>query len=469
MLEEHIKQNILKNLNFAPTFDQSKFINKLSEFILPTSKTSIFLLTGYAGTGKTTVISAFVNTLKQFKQKSLLITPTGRAAKVISAYSKKPAYTIHKKIYRQKTSNDDFGKFLLGENLYTDTIFIVDEASMISNNTGGSIFGSGRLLDDLISFVFSGERCKLIVIGDVAQLPPVKSNLSPALDKRELESYGFAVTHVNLTQVVRQEQESGILNNATNIRKKITLKESGFPKIIVDNYADIHKICGENLIEEISSSYDNYGSENTIVVTRSNKRANLFNQGIRNSILYQEEEISTGDYLMIVKNNYFWLEPNKRTDFIANGDIVKITRIGKYEELYGYRFANVDVQFVDYPELEISTKIILNTLNIETASLSSEANKEFYYKVAEDYANIKSKKKRFEEIRKNPYFNALQVKFAYAVTCHKAQGGQWDNVFIDHGYITNDDANIEFLRWLYTAFTRATKNLYLVNFKKEFF
>jgi len=469
MLEDHIKQNILKNLKFDPTSDQNNFINKLSEFILPTNKTSIFLLTGYAGTGKTTVISAFVNTLKQFKQKSLLITPTGRAAKVISAYSKKPAYTIHKKIYRQKSSNDDFGKFLLGENLYTDTIFIVDEASMISNNSGGSIFGSGRLLDDLIRFVFSGERCKLIIIGDVAQLPPVKSNLSPALDKYELESYGFDVTHVNLTQVVRQEQESGILNNATDIRRKITLKETGFPKIDVNNYADIHKVSGEDLIEEITSSYDNFGSENTIIVTRSNKRANLFNEGIRRSILYQEEEISTGDYLMVVKNNYFWLEPNKRTDFIANGDIVKITRIGKYEEIYGYRFADIDVQFIDYPELEISTKIILDTLNIETASLSSEANKEFYYKVAEDYVDIKSKQKRFEEIRKNPYFNALQVKFAYAVTCHKAQGGQWENVFIDHGYITDEDANTEFLRWLYTAFTRATKNLYLVNFKKEFF
>ncbi len=469
MLAEHIKNKILDNFKHTPTNNQKILIERLSEFIVPLNNKTILLLTGYAGTGKTTVISAFVNTLEEFKQKSVLIAPTGRAAKVISAYSKKTAFTIHKKIYIQKTATDDLGKFVLNANLTTNTIFIVDEASMISNTNDSGIFGSGRLLDDLINFVFSGKGCKLIIIGDTAQLPPVKSNLSPALNEKEIEFYGKQIETVNLSEVVRQTKKSGILFNATKIRNKITNNENGYPIIEYKNFTDVVKLNGEDLIETIATSYEKYGSENTIIVTRSNKRANKFNEGIRRTILFRDEEISNGDFLMIVKNNYFWLPENKYTNFIANGDIVRISRIGKYENFYGFRFVNVDVQFVDYPEMEISTKIILNTLSSETASLSTDQNREFFFRVAEDYEHIKDKKKRYAEIRKNPFFNALQVKFAYAVTCHKAQGGQWDSVFIDHGYITPESVDVDFLRWLYTAFTRASKKVHLINFNKEFF
>ena len=469
MLNDHIKNKILNELIYDPTKGQEQLINILSEFSLPISNKKILLIKGYAGTGKTTLISAFINAMSSFKQKLYLITPTGRAAKVLSAYSGKAAFTIHKKIYRQTSSKDGLGRFLLDKNLHKNTIFIVDEASMISNRGEGSAFGSGRLLDDLIKYVFDGENCKLILIGDTAQLPPVNSNLSPALDVKELETYGYNIDNIELTEVIRQAKDSGVLFNATEIRKLITENKNNFPKIKLNNFSDVKRINGEELIDLIGESYDKKGIENTIIVTRSNKRANIFNQGIRSRILWKEDEISVGDIIMIVKNNYFWMPENEYTDFIANGDIAEIVRIGKYEELYDQRYVNLTLRFADYDDMEIDAKVFLNTLNLETASMGIEAGKELFYKIAEDYAHIKPKSKMYKAVKEDKYLNALQIKFAYAVTCHKAQGGQWKNVFIDHGYITEEMVNIEFLRWLYTAFTRTQETVFLVNFNKHFF
>ena len=469
MLKDHIKNQIKKELIYEPTRGQEQLINMLSEFSLPMSDKKILLLKGYAGTGKTTLISAFINAMAKFKQKLYLITPTGRAAKVLSAYSGKMAFTIHKKIYRQTSSKDGLGRFSLDKNLHKNTIFIVDEASMISNRGDGSAFGSGRLLDDLIKYVFEGENCRLIFIGDTAQLPPVNSNLSPALDVKELETYGYNIDSIELTEVIRQAQDSGILFNATEIRNLITEKKEFLPKIKIEGFPDVKRINGEELIDLIGESYDKKGIENTIIVTRSNKRANIFNQGIRNQILWKEDEISVGDIIMIVKNNYFWMPENEYTDFIANGDIAEIVRIEKYEEMYEQRYVNLTLRFADYDDMEIDAKVFLNTLSLETASMGIEAGKELFYKIAEDYAHIKPKSKMYKAVKEDKYLNALQIKFAYAVTCHKAQGGQWKNVFIDHGYITEEMINVEFLRWLYTAFTRAEETLYLVNFNKKFF
>ena len=469
MLKNHIYNQIIKELIYEPTRGQEQLIDILSEFSLPISDKRILLIKGYAGTGKTTLISAFINAMSSFKQKLYLITPTGRAAKVLSSYSGKMAFTIHKKIYRQVSSKDGLGKFLLDKNLHKNTIFIVDEASMISNRGDGSAFGSGSLLDDLIKYVFEGENCKLIIIGDTAQLPPVNSNLSPALDIKELDTYGYTTDSIELTQVIRQAENSGILYNATEIRRLINENKNAYPKIILKNFSDVRRINGEELIDLIGESYDKHGIENTIIVTRSNKRANIFNQGIRNRILWKEEEISVGDVIMIVKNNYFWLPENKYTDFIANGDIAEIVRIGKYEELYEQRYVNLTLRFTDYPDLEIEAKVFLNTLNLETASMSLDDGKKLFYKIAEDYSDYKPKSKMYKAIKEDKYLNALQIKFAYAVTCHKAQGGQWKNVFIDHGYITDEMVDVEFLRWLYTAFTRAEEKVYLVNFNKDFF
>jgi exodeoxyribonuclease-5 len=444
----------------------------LAAFVTESDENAVFILKGYAGTGKTTMLSAFVKTLKKFKFRSVLLAPTGRAAKVLSSYSGQTAYTIHKTIYRQQSSTDGMGKFVLNKNLLKDAFFIVDEASMISNESSeGSVFGSGRLLDDLIEFVYTGVNCKLLLVGDTAQLPPVGLDISPALSAAELEMYDLNVTEMELTEVVRQEENTGILTNATTIRQIISEGDfygKYFP-IELAGFDDIKRIGGGELIDEISSCYDRYGEQETMIVTRSNKRANKFNEGIRKTIFYKESEISVGDLLMVVKNNYFWLNENENIDFIANGDTVEITAIGKYEELYGFRFANVSLRFVDYKDMEIDCKIFLDTLNIETASMGPEDNRKLFEAVSEDYLDIRNKQKRWKKIRENEYFNALQVKFAYAVTCHKAQGGQWKAVFIDQGYLIEDMLNIEYLRWLYTAFTRPTERLYLVNFNKEFF
>ena len=471
MLKKHLALMIKECLRFDPTEDQQRAIDCLADYVTNNDKQGVFLLKGYAGTGKTTLVSALVAVLDQLKINSVLLAPTGRAAKVLTFYSKKVAYTIHKKIYRQKSLTDGFGEFSLDRNLHTNTVFIVDEASMISNYSGeASVFGSGRLLDDLMQYVFSGKNCRLILIGDTAQLPPIGLDISPALDPQEVESsYNMSVEEIILTQVVRQNQDSGILMNATELRCMLADERSGFPALSTEKFPDIFRIGGAELIDEISNAHSEFGLEDTIVVSRSNKRANKFNQGIRNTVLYREDEICSGDYLMVVKNNYFWAEDIKEMDFIANGDIVEIVRIHRHVERYGFRYAEVTIRFPDYKDVELDTMIMLDTLDIETASLAYEENKKLFFTIAEDYADIRSKKKRYEKIRDNKFFNALQVKFSYAVTCHKAQGGQWKAVFVDQGYLTDELLTQEYYRWLYTAVTRATEKLFLVNFKKEFF
>jgi exodeoxyribonuclease-5 len=472
MIKKHIQSEILRNLGKSPTSGQVDLSLKLADFVADSDSDSVFILKGYAGTGKTTMLSSLVKTFMNFKFTSVLLAPTGRAAKVLSGYSGHNAYTIHKSIYRQQSSSDGMGRFVLNKNLLKDAFFIVDEASMVSNSSSeSSIFGSGRLLEDLIEYVYSGSNCRLILVGDTAQLPPVGLDISPALTKEELDFYDRLVFEHELTEVVRQDKNSGILYNATFIRNLITEEYfiPGYFHLELSGFDDIRRLGGADLIEEISTCYDRFGMFETIVVTRSNKRANKFNEGIRSTILYKESAISVGDLIMIVKNNYFWLEANETIDFIANGDIAEIVTIYKHEELYGFRFANVSLRLIDYPDIEFDCKILLDTLSIESAALTSEQNRKLFDAVAEDYQEIRSKKKRWEKIRENPYFNALQVKFAYAVTCHKAQGGQWKAVFVDQGYLTEEMLNVEFLRWLYTAFTRPTERLYLVNFNKEFF
>ena len=472
MIKNHIQSEILKNLGKSPTKGQEELSLMLSDFIFEPNPDAVFVLKGYAGTGKTTMLSSLVRALASFKFRSVLLAPTGRAAKVLAGYAGQNAYTIHKSIYRQQSSSDGMGRFVLNKNLFKDTFFIVDEASMISNASAEySIFGSGRLLEDLLEYVYSGSNCRLLLVGDTAQLPPVGLDVSPALSKIELDQYDRLVFEYELTDVVRQDQNSGILYNATFIRNLITEGDyfSGYFHLETEHFEDVRKIGGADLIEEILTCYNRFGLFETIVVTRSNKRANKFNEGIRSAILYKEAEVSVGDLLMVVKNNYFWLEENEKIDFIANGDIAEVMAIRKYEELFGFRFVNVSLRLVDYPETEIDCKIILDALNIESAALSQEQNRKLFDAVSEDYADIRNKKKRWEKVKENPYFNALQVKFAYAVTCHKAQGGQWKAVFVDQGYLTEEILNVEFLRWLYTAFTRPTERLYLVNFNKEFF
>lgn len=472
MIKKHLQSEIANYLGKIPTSDQQILSERFAEFITESGEDSVFVLRGYAGTGKTTMLNSLVQTLTKYKIKSVLLAPTGRAAKVLAGYTGHFAHTIHKSIYRQQSSADGMGRFVLNTNLYKDTFFIVDEASMVSNSTSeSSIFGSGRLLEDLIEYVYTGKNCRLILSGDTAQLPPVGLEVSPALMKNELEFYDREVHEYEMTEVVRQDKDSGILFNATLLRHMITGGDyfSGYFHLECSGFDDVVRIGGSDLIEEISTCYDRYGLFDTIVVTRSNKRANKFNEGIRNTILYKESEISLGDLVMVVKNNYFWLEESEEIDFIANGDIAEIISISKFEELYGFRFADVCLRLIDYPDLEIDCKIILDAISIESASLTSDQNRRLFEAVSEDYLDIRNKRKRWEKVRENPYFNALQVKFAYAVTCHKAQGGQWKAVFVDQGYLTEEMINIEFLRWLYTAFTRPTEKLYLVNFNKDFF
>jgi len=476
MLDKYIDKKITESLGFTPTEGQMSTIELLSKFVSSVSNPEeIFLLKGYAGTGKTSLIAALVKAFGDMKLKSVLLAPTGRAAKVLSSYASKPAHTIHKKIYRQQSSSDAMGKFSIDANMHTDTFFIVDEASMISNQGyENAVFGSGMLLDDLIKYVYNNKRCKLILAGDTAQLPPVRLNISPALDKSFLSGYGKNLIEFELTHVVRQEKGSGVLANATKLRNIIRESDEysetlDYPRIDLKEFPDMEKIGGGDLIDKITESYDKYGKLAVSVICRSNKRANRYNQGIRSTILYQEDEISSGDLVMIVKNNYHWAETIPEIDFIANGDIAKIERIRKYTERYGFRFADVTLSFPDYKDIEIDTKIMLDTLHTETPALSQEENQKLFFSVAEDYLEIKNKRKRYKEVRGNEYFNAMQVKFAYAVTCHKAQGGQWQTVFVDQGWLKDDMINKEYLRWLYTAFTRSQGELYLVNFNKEFF
>lgn len=430
------------------------------------------MLCGYAGTGKTTLVSALVKTMAQLERRCVLLAPTGRAAKVFSSYSGKSAYTIHRWIYRQKSILNG-AQFVLSENRAVNTLFIVDEASMIAND-GSSGFGTGALLDDLVEFVYSGRGCSMLLLGDTAQLPPVGELLSPALSAEYMRSMFLDVTHVELTQVMRQLDGSGILQNATMLREIIRAGENGFlPQLKLKGFADITPVSGDELIEAIEGSYSSVGIEDTIVLCRSNKRANVYNEGIRRRILYREEELNRGDMLMVVKNNYYWREllgkEDKslldKIDFIANGDMAEIVRVGGVEEMYGFRNAEVTLSLVDYEDCEIDVMIMLDTLMSESPSLTREESERLFAAVWEDYPEIRSRRKRMEEIRKNPYYNALQVKYGYAVTCHKAQGGQWKHVFLDQGYVTADMMNADYYRWLYTAFTRATEKLYLVNWK----
>lgn len=446
----------------------------ISEFVLSADDRKIFLLCGYAGTGKTSLVSALVRTMEQLERRTILLAPTGRAAKVFSSYSEKKAYTIHKWIYRQKTMLDA-SQFMLRENKLSNTLFIVDEASMISND-GLSNFGSGSLLDDLIEFVYSGNGCSLLLLGDTAQLPPVGDILSPALSPDYLSSMFLNVSYVEMTQVMRQVSDSGILYNATRLRDIICEGTAGaYPKIRITAFPDVCRVQGDELIEAIEGCYGSVGTDETIVLCRSNKRANVYNEGIRRRILYREEILNRGDMLMVVKNNYYWRELLGREDksllekldFIANGDVAEIIRVGGIEEMYGFRYADVTLSFLDYEDCELDVKIMLDTLTSESPSLTREENERLFAALWEDYPEIRSKRKRMEAIRNNPYYNALQVKYGYAVTCHKAQGGQWKRVFIDQGYITPEMMTADYYRWLYTAFTRASEKLYLVNWAKE--
>jgi len=471
MLKNHIKSLLIRNLIFPPTDCQLGLISGLAEYISSAGRDDIFLIKGFAGTGKTTMISAITKSLTSLKRSFVLLAPTGRAAKVLAGYTGMPAYTIHKKIYRQQSSTDGSGKFVLDRNLHKNTCFIIDEASMISNeNRENSIFGSGKLLDDLFKYIYSGVNCRLIIAGDTAQLPPVGINISPALDAFALGGYGRKVKEYILTDVVRQASASGILHCATQIRERINSRhKKGFFKLDIDLFSDVERITGEYLVDKINSCYEKYGIFETTVVTRSNKRANIFNKGIRDSILFREEQLNRGDLLMVVKNNYYWKDNDGKLDFIANGDIAEVVNIYGYEELYGFHFADIRLRFIDYEDVEIDCKIITDTLSIETASLSSEQNKQLFDTIAEEYSEISNKRDRWEKIKNNPYYNALQIKYSYAVTCHKAQGGQWKAVFIDQGYLVEDMLDNEYYRWLYTAFTRSVEKLYLVNFSPEFF
>jgi exodeoxyribonuclease-5 len=470
MLSDFLYSRLLSNFEYEPTAGQNKLLKHLSEYIINPSPEHVFLIKGYAGTGKTTIVNTLVHTLSEIKQKSVLLAPTGRAAKVLSSYSNLQAFTIHKKIYRQKSGKDGLGDFALDRNLHKSTFFLVDEASMIGDKVlDNNIFGSGDLLRDLITYVHSGTNCFLVLIGDTAQLPPVGLDISPALDKKHLERMGLTVSEFFLDDIVRQALDSGILENATRIRQKISDDDISIPKIITKGFPDIIPISGTDILEAIEDCYSKYGESETIVISRTNKRANRFNAGIRSQILWKEEQISQGDLLMIVKNNYFWISPENNLDFIANGDIARLEKIYRYESLYDFHYADVRIKLIDYNNLEVDAKILIDTLNIETASLSSEQQRELFEKVILDYEEIGTRKEKVKKVRENPNFNALQVKFAYAVTCHKAQGGQWKAAFIDLGFFKEEMLNIEYLRWLYTAFTRATERLYLVNFPEDFY
>ena len=496
MIIDELKYKILQQFGFPPTQEQEHALEVFAEFLTDRDPHAVMILRGSAGTGKTTLSGAIVRTLKEIRQKVMLLAPTGRAAKVFSLNSGSPAYTIHRRIYREKSFSGVEGQFNLNDNLYTDTLFMVDEASMIANmGLGGMSFGSGCLLDDLVHFVYQGRNDRLLLIGDKAQLPPVGEEESPALHAAMLEGYGLKVYECDLNEVLRQSEESGILYNATMIRQMITHDDiTQLPKIHFAGYSDIKPMPGAELIEALADSYHHVGLDDTIVVTRSNKRANIFNQGIRNMVLDREEELSQGDILMIVKNNYYWMEEERKKikekeieerrvksegtesgtathkvqsneipAFLANGDRAKVLKVRRRIDLYGFRFATLLLQFPDYGNYELEATVLLDTLTSEAPALTHEQQEQLFHQIEEDYQDIPLKADRMKAIRQDQFFNALQVKFAYAVTCHKAQGGQWAHVYVDQGYMTDDMLNPDYIHWLYTAFTRATEMLYLVN------
>ena len=469
MLNTHITDQIYAKLSFNATNNQKKIIEKLSAWLSDDDYSRIFLLNGYAGTGKTTIIAAFVAAVKELGIKPILLAPTGRAAKVLTRYSKLTAYTIHKKIYREKAISDYQSKFALDYNREHDAVFIVDEASMISTSSTDSAFGSGNLLDDLVQYVRQGKRCRLMLVGDDAQLPPVGDDFSPALQPAELLPYGD-VEYGTMDEVVRQSHDSGILFNATMLRCMLENNIYEIPRFDM-SFKDFRQVQGGELLEELQDCYDRFGRDETIVITRSNKRANRYNEGIRRHNLSAEEEIESGDMLMIVKNNYFYAEQDKDSpmSFVANGDVARLKRIRRFEEFYGFRFIDATLQFPDYDDYEMQAKIMMDTLSSESPSLTREQSNQLFIEVEKDYADITSKAKRYKAIRENPHFNAMQIKFAYAITCHKAQGGQWRAVFVDKCLFGDELMSRDMLRWLYTAITRATERLYLVNFDERFF
>ena len=463
-----IRAQILTLFGFEPTTDQAQALDALLAFMASREDHEVFVLKGYAGTGKTSLVSAVIRFLDSRQVPCVLMAPTGRAAKVFAAYSGHPATTIHKKIYRQKVVDGSYGGFVPAENLHDHAFFFVDETSMISNSQeDASMFGSGRLLDDLLRYVYCGRHCKLILMGDTAQLPPVGRPLSPALDRRELEAFGMKVDMYELTQVLRQETGSLLLENATRLRTAIADGEvESLPQLLI-NRQDVQRLQGEDLIEQITASYQEVGMEECKIVCRSNKRAVLFNQGIRSRILYREEELSSGDLLLVARNNYFWSQPFKEIPFIANGDLIEVVRVRHQMEMYGLRFADLEVRF---PEMqwEMEVRVILDSLTAEAPDLGASAQQRLYQAVMEDYADCRSKKELYENLRKDPWLNALQVKYGYAMTCHKAQGGQWRHIYLDQGWVTAEMMGVEYYRWLYTALTRATEKVWLVNFRDEF-
>ncbi|HIW64781.1 MAG TPA: AAA family ATPase [Candidatus Alistipes intestinipullorum] len=470
MFSTHIATQIYAKICFETTPGQKKIIEKLSEYLADDDFSKIFVLNGYAGTGKTTLIAALVGALKEVEIKPILLAPTGRAAKVLARYAHEKAHTIHKRIYRQRTNADYESKFSLNINPERGAVFIVDEASMLADRTdSGTLFGSGSLLHDLIDYVRSGRGCRLILVGDSAQLPPVGADFCPALDPATMSSYG-EIVYGTMDEVVRQEAQSGILFNATLVRCMLENGICEIPRLRMD-FPDVEAVGGGDFLEKLQDCYAQYGRDETIVITRSNKRANRYNEGIRRHVLCAEEEIESGDMLMVVKNNYYYPEHTEQCpmNFIANGDIARLKRLRRFEEFYGFRFANAVLQFPDYDDAELECKILLDTIASESPSLTREESTRLFYEVEKDYLDIGSKLKRFKEIRENPHFNAVQVKFSYAVTCHKAQGGQWRAVFVDRCLFGDEPMTRDMLRWLYTALTRATDKLYLVNFDDTFY
>ena len=468
MIQDQLKYSILQTFGLVPTTEQEHALDVFATFMLDRQEQTVMILRGCAGTGKTTLAGAIVKALARLQQKMILLAPTGRAAKVFSLNAGHAAYTIHRRIYRQKSAGD-LSSFSLNDNLNRDTLFIVDEASMIANEGfQESAFGSGRLLDDLMQFVYNGMNCRMMLIGDKAQLPPVGEEESPALMTSVLRSYGMKVYECDLNQVLRQSEDSGILWNATRIRGG----EMMLPQIRLKGFRDVQVVTGDELIESLATSYSRVGMDETIVVTRSNKRANIYNQGIRNTVLDREDELCRGDQLMIVKNNYYWIESlgekNQESGigFIANGDIAVVQRVRHVHEQYGFRFAEVTLLFPDYDDYELTATVILDSLMTEAPALTREQQQHLYEAVLEDYAWVVNKTDRIKKLKTDPYYNALQIKFAYAVTCHKAQGGQWAHVYLDQGYMTDDMLTPDYIHWLYTAFTRATEKLFLVNWPR---
>lgn len=492
MINDYLKELILHNFGLNPTADQAKVIDSLCQFILSPDASSIFLLRGFAGTGKTTLISALVKTMKQLERECTLIAPTGRAAKVFSLYADHPAFTIHKRIYRQKSIDKD-SIFTLNYNMRQNILFICDEASMIANDeyTSGGLYGTGRLLDDMIHFVYGGKGCRLIIMGDTAQLPPVGDFESPALQESWLSGYGLNVISHTLTEVVRQAEHSGILWNATRLRNLMDCERTlALPQIRFSGFPDVCSLPGNELIETLEQCYHRDGESETIVVTRSNKRANIYNNGIRAQILWREEELEGRDMLMVAKNNYYWTEqlalqhlanakaegkaPEEAEalpfDFIANGDLAIVQRIRNQRQFYGFTFADAELTFPDHQDFSMEVTVLTDTLQAEAPALTPTQQDTLFNNIMEDYQgdpSLKSKQDRLKALRQDPYYNALQIKYAYAITCHKAQGGQWTNVFIDQGYMTDEMLTPDYFRWLYTAITRATERVFFVNWKKE--